>query len=527
MSRRRKQKQAWGKEELELARLSLAEYGMFMDPGIRGRMAEFHYTLADHLQKCLTFQEGYTRLIINAPPRHGKTQWVGRYAVPWAIGRFPWLMVMFAAHTSSLVTRQAREITRYMERPEYKALFGDRFTGKRTQEEIETGSILGEQFGYMKFGGVDGGFTGLGANVVIIDDPYKTRKEAESETVREGVWDWFNDDMMTRLENPKAVIVMHTRWHTEDLAGRLIAEEPDEWKVLRFPYLQDRDPVDYDPRPKGKGLWPGINLTDNAYPNAETPEERMAMAEADYLAHFEKENKRNAYGTAALLQNAPIPKEGGGWREDSKRYYDLPPDMLLGHCHRCIISVDCSYGRKGKENDPQGVAIVGQKGNSYYLIRSYAKKVDFVELRGFIKRLISTNGVVPLVLVEDKALGPELYRQLKESYANTVEFKVGSVSKEARYEAVATVANDGRFYIPTDTHQDTDTKECIKQLWSRNMCKHDDMGDAVVQAILHCEKNQSLGNTLRKQVANMTSGVVQASEPGNRLFEALYQINKR
>ena len=191
------------------------------------------------------------RLMLFLPPRHGKSEMTTiRYAV-WRLERNPELKIIIGAYNQTLAnkfSRKARKIadTRIQ-------LDGNR----AAVEEWET-----EAGGGFRAVGLGAGITGQGGDLIIIDDPVKNREEANSETYRQKVWDWYTDDLYTRLEPGAAIILIMTRWHEDDLAGRiLVSEDKNDWTVISLPAeAEENDPLHREP---GAALCPDrFNLND-------------------------------------------------------------------------------------------------------------------------------------------------------------------------------------------------------------------------------------------------------------------------
>ena len=202
------------------------------------------------------------RLIINMAPRHGKSELVSHWFPVWFLDTFPQFRVILTSYEADYAASWGRKV---------------RNTIQAHQEElrvrISSDSSAANRWdttdgGGMNTAGAAGPITGKGANVLIIDDPHKDREQAESEVYREKIWDWWTGTARERLEPmpwaPHGVaILMMTRWHTDDLASRLIARKVDlveeaqyalPWYVYKLPALAlDNDPLGRAP---GEALWP-------------------------------------------------------------------------------------------------------------------------------------------------------------------------------------------------------------------------------------------------------------------------------
>ena len=223
------------------------------------------------------------RLMIMMPPRHGKTALVTvRYPV-WRMERQPGLRVIVAAYNQVLANKFSR-----MSRGIAKARLG-LHDDRRAVEEWQTQTGC-----WYRAVGVGGGITGMGADLIIIDDPIKSREEAQSAAYRDKVWGWYTNDLYTRLEPGGAIVLVMTRWHEDDLAGRILASDSaGEWVVVRLPALaEDGDPLG---RPVGEAL------NAERYPVDELERIRVVLG---------------TWAFEALYQQRPMPPEGGLFRRD-------------------------------------------------------------------------------------------------------------------------------------------------------------------------------------------------------------------
>ena len=190
--------------------------------------------------------------------------------------------------------------------------------------------------------GVGGPITGRGADLLIIDDPVKSAEEADSETYRNRAWDWYRATAYTRLEPEGALLLIMTRWHEDDLAGRILANQVDEtvpWEVISLPALADGE--DALGREAGQALWP------------ERYDER-ALAEI--------RAQLGSYHFTALYQQRPAPPEGALFKEEWWRFWAEAPT-----CEEVVLSVDCSY-KDGKGSSYTVIQVWGRVGVRIYLL---------------------------------------------------------------------------------------------------------------------------------------------------------------
>jgi predicted phage terminase large subunit-like protein len=269
------------------------------------------YQLATHIQlmiAALAELKPGDALIITMPPRHSKTETVKAW-VEWMLGQFPDSEVMYASYSVRLARTSSRSIRNEIATGlAFPRFFPNVGLAADSQAATDWGTTQG---GFFRAAGVGGSITGMGARFAVIDDPVKDRKAAESETVREGIWEWFTSAMLTRLSPDAVLVLMHTRWHPADLAGKVLAklEEDDDdelggltWKHLNLAAIYD-DPNVTDPmgRDLGQPLWP-----------SKFPLKRLLGMKA-----------ANEYDFEALYQQRPR-KRGGQVFGDTPTRYETP-----------------------------------------------------------------------------------------------------------------------------------------------------------------------------------------------------------
>ena len=255
----------------ELARRSLSDFARTMIPALD--LTPFHRSYYDTLDR---FARGeIRRLIVSIPPQHGKSLGSSVLLPAYLLGRQPDRRIALASYNLRLASRFNRQIQRLMDASAYRSVFPrtrlkrssakDRGT-LRTAEEFE---LVGSRGGLLSVGR-DGALTGRPVDLFILDDLYKNAQEANSPLVRDHAWDWYNAVVKTRLHNDSQELLVFTRWHEDDLIGRIAAREPitdinevgqrpagpSSWLRLNFEAVKQGPPTSADPRRQGEPLWP-------------------------------------------------------------------------------------------------------------------------------------------------------------------------------------------------------------------------------------------------------------------------------
>lgn len=262
--------------ERELARRHFQDYVLRMRPPSY-RPGWVHEMVCAKLEQFLqdVADKKGPRLMLFLPPRHGKSTLASEEFPSWALGKYPDFEIISTSYTTELPIKFSRVIReRIRDNPMYRALFPACELRADSQGVEKWNTTAGG--GYM-VAGVGGGITGFGAHVLIIDDPVKDAKEADSETILSGAWDWFTSTAYTRLAPGGGVLIIMTRWSDLDLAGRLLAQQKeheqelldgditeggfDRWEVIAFPAIAKEDEAH---RKKGEALhaerWPAERL---------------------------------------------------------------------------------------------------------------------------------------------------------------------------------------------------------------------------------------------------------------------------
>lgn len=348
------------------------------------------------------------RLMIFMPPRHGKTESVTVRFPAWVIEKDQWFRFILAAYNFSLASKFSRKVQRVV-KSRGIALEREAVEDWETKEE-----------GGVRAVGVGSGVTGHGANGILIDDPVKSREEAYSATYREKVWDWYRDDLYTRLEPNGFIILIMTRWHHDDLAGRILAnDKKKEWTVLKLAALaEENDPL-------------GRNIGEALCPDRFTADELLSIKSV-MNSDFE-----------SLYQQNPTAAAGEIFKREWWKYYKQAPQFI-----RVIQAWDTGFKDK-QENDPSCCLTWGETHNGFYLLDRWNERVTFPELKKAAIQLFDKHHP-EVVVVEDKASGQSLIQELKTNTKIPVLPVKADKDKIARANAITPLVESGRVYLPED-----------------------------------------------------------------------------
>jgi len=431
------------------ARSHLIPFAVRVQPGYQP--SAVHYLIASYLERI--DRRDITRLIVEIPPRHGKTNLISELFPAWYLGRHPDQRIIGTSYAGGLANRISRRARNVLDSPLWP--FPDVGIA-RDLGAVQSWDLAGHRGGYIA-AGVGGGIGGHGAHVLLIDDPFKNAMEAESHTVRESVWEWYTSTAYTRLMEDSAVIIVSTRWHEDDLIGRILrSQDADRWTVIHLPAVAEDDD-DLLGRAPGEPLWP------ERYP-------------AESLAVIK--NVVGARYWSALYQQRPSPAEGGilpraGWTFWHPPGRPLPPvsvRMLDGSHHLCPVrelpermdrtdqSWDLAF-RDGVESTAMGHGVEGeggsfvvgqvwsQSGADLYLRSQLRARLGFVGTISAIRSLREQWPNTGATYVENKANGPAVIQSLRRQIPGIIPVEPEG-GKAARAVAVSPNIESGNVMLP-------------------------------------------------------------------------------
>jgi predicted phage terminase large subunit-like protein len=408
------------------------------------------------------------RLIITMPPRHGKSQLVSRHFPSWGLGVDPDTSIIAASYSASLAKRFNKNVQNIIESDIYHEIFPNtsftersekvRFVKRRktyvkTMEFFEVPGFEGS----LRSVGVEGGITGMGADILIIDDPFKDRKSADSPTVRESVWDWYTSTAYTRLSPCGGVLVTVTRWHEDDLVGRLVEamkqEGGDQWEIINYPAIAERDEPH---RKKGEALHPG------RYP-------------LEMLLRIK--HNIGSYDWGSLYQQHPTPRGGGVFKAKWIRHWTECPKVF----DRVIQSWDFTF-KDSENSDNVSGQVWGQLGSNFYLLDNDTDRMDFVSQVRAMQRMSSKWPEALEKVVEDKANGPAIISAIGSRIPGIVPYTPRG-SKTARAYSVSPLFEAGNVYLPPMDEEHPWVKKYVDELLAFPNAEHDDQVDSTTQAL--------------------------------------------
>lgn len=440
----------------EMARRKLLSFVKYRFPGYKSNW--HHEVLADALERVERGE--LKRLIVNMPPRHGKSELVSVNFPAWCMGKNKDRSIIAASYAASLAQDFGRKVRNIMDDSDYKTLFDTRLA----EDSQAKGSWATNGRGEYNAAGVGGSIVGKGASILIIDDPVKNREEADSEVISENIWDWYKGAARTRLTPDGAIVIVMTRWRDNDLVGRIIEEtrvtSGEKWEVVTLPAIAEHD------------------------------EEHRKVGEALWANHYTLENLeqiRNDVGSyefASQYQQNPINRETQLFKPDLFRNITLRE--VQEKVTSCFVTIDSALSKR-KNSDYTGVCINWVDSENVWHLKAYRTKVDPTELIQLIFDLHKAYKPEAIGLEETtmtQAIDPFLTVEMakRNVYPNVVPLKHGGVNKEVRIKGLLPRYDRGHIY-----HIDNLAVDLERELVRFPSSSHDDVMDATAYQIFIAE----------------------------------------
>lgn len=425
-------------------------YGVRLSGG-RYRYARHIALLSERI--AYHIRRGDGRLIVAMPPRHGKSETVSHYTPVWALDQWPEMRVILCSYEASFARSWGRKVRNTVQE------HADVLRVRIAEDSQAAEGWQTTAGGGMHTAGAGGPITGKGADLLIVDDPFKNAEEADSPRIRDNVWEWWLSTARTRVEPGGTIIVVQTRWHEDDLVGRLLAQaqadpEADQWEVINLPAIaEDRDVLGREP---GEALWPW-----------RWPVERLRAIERSVGARWWN----------AMYQGRPSPVEGGILRRDWWRFYRRAPSEL----DEVIQSWDMSF-KDTQTSDYVVGQVWGRKGADRYLLDQVRDRMDFPATVQAVRTMTAKWPGATVKLVEGKANGPAVIASLAREIPGLIEVEPKG-SKTARAAAVSPYLEAGNVWIPDPTIAAW-VHDFVEECAAFPNGAHDDQVDAMTQALI-------------------------------------------
>lgn len=407
--------------------------------------ARHHEWMCSHLE--LVAKREILRMTLSMSPGHAKSTYCSHLFPAWYLGNHPNHKYLQAGHTQEFVDEEmGKKVRGIIDSEDYLQVFphvrldpSSKAAGRFSIHKHK-GKYLGR--------GVGQGIAGFRGNVGAVDDPFASQEDAESQTIRRKVYDWFIADFTTRLLPRSPLFVVATRWHTDDLCGRL--EELNKqgkgipWTIINLPAIAEDTDKFPDPlgRVDGEPLWPEFYTL-------------------EHLLNFKATAPAKTWN--ALYQGKPMDIEGGTFKADWVRRYEKIPENEtndLGRLtkviiRRVVVSVD-SANKANERNDYTAITVwIEDAFRKHYLVDVIRKRLEFPDLCTAVDDVVNKwNGRligsrVSAILVEDKGSGTQyIQTQRGKAPAPVIAIEVGQNSKEFRFDAVTPMWEAGEVLLP-------------------------------------------------------------------------------
>lgn len=432
---------------------TMEEFDQLMAQGgsLETGLAAHHILLMQKLQQ--TMEKPYGRLMVFMPPGGAKSTYCSVVAPTWYMGKYPGRQIILASYGTDLAKKHGAKGRIIVSQPNYIDAFNTTISKKTGAKEMwalnypgdETGERTGSE--YMS-GGLLSGITGNRANGVILDDPIKGRKDANSKTIRDATMEALEDDLQTRYVPGAWMILVQTRWHDEDVAGQLLPEDYDgesglidcrdgmQWEVINLvAKVETEKQAEQDPlgRAVGEYLW---------------PEWFDAMHWKIYEPRPGDPNSPSERRWASLFQQKPRPDHGNQFEREWVNWYDIGQ-----HPKYLNVYTASDYSVSDGEGDytEHGVAGLDEHGDIWILDWWYGQNAPDITIDALLnlaKRWRAKQGFDEAGLIE-KAIKPQFRMRMRQmEYYLDVQYLPTIGDKVARFQSFRGMASAGKLHVP-------------------------------------------------------------------------------
>lgn len=419
----------------------------------------FHQIIADKLQEVYEriLNGESPRVMISMPPRHGKSDTATKKFPSWVLGKSPDFPIIVSTYSQDLSSKFGQGTRDLMNSRNYKAVFNTRLRDD-TQSKA---SWMTEKDGGYEAVGVGGAITGKGFKIGIIDDPIKNDEEAESLLIRDKIHSWYSTTFYTRQEGNAAIIVIQTRWHDDDLYGRLIKEQIeaekngesdyDKWEIINFTAVAESDDK-Y--RKTGEPLW----------------------SEKFSLEQLNKTKKTlGPYKWSALYQQNPVDADAQEFKKHWFKYRTL--DELARMSTRNFLTIDPASAMRGNSDNIGAVLNMVDRENKWNFL-TWKLRLNAPELINFIFKIKADYGFEKVGIEEgvyQQVIKPYLDKEMRTRnvFFEVVELKHSQNQKVLRIRGLIPYYNSGSIF-----HVEGFSADIEEELIIFPKGAHDDVADA-------------------------------------------------
>lgn len=463
---------------LTLAPNDMTAYAEYLNP--EEYPAHWHQWLCERLMEMERGEDHALRMLISAPPGHAKSTYSSRIFPSWYMGRNPSHKYIQAGHTQNFCENEFGKKTKaIVDSDIYRNIFPKIALSKDSKAAGYWG--IAEYGGSYLTRGVGQGIAGFRANCAGVDDPFATREDAESQTIRDKVWDWFSADFTTRLLPRSPMFVVATRWHSDDLCGRV--EEMNRegkgipWLVVNLPAIavEDKDVLG---RLEGDPLW-GEFYT------------------LEHLMNLKATLPARDWNS--LYMGKPMDEDGGVIQGSWISRYDTLP--AVDQIKRITVSADTAM-KTGERNDYTAILVwIEGIHNDHYLAYVHRERMEFDDMVRRIEN-IATQWGATAIIVEDKGSGTQ-YVQTRAGKApcSVIPISTSNNSKEFRLDGVSPMFESGQVLLPKTASWVADYES---ELLGFPTAKYDDQVDATSQYLNWARQRQGRG-TVKLQGISISS----------------------
>ena len=444
--------------EYKKMRDSYAYYVKYVHPTYK--LTKFHALLCNLCQWVVEQVEKgkKIRICISCPPQHGKSMSLTETLPSWFIGRNPNMRAIITAYNADIAEKFG-DRNRQLVKEFGKDIFNIRISESQDNKTLWN---LDKTRGGLYSAGILGGLTSNTSQLTIVDDPYKNGVEAENPEIREKIYQTFADSVVSRSNGiGNAIIVIHTRWHDDDLIGRLVEQG---WIYFNIPAVWESGEDKLLGRKPGQTLCPELGF------DAEWAEQ----------THKLLGNRK----WSALYQGKPYVDGGNIVKREDIRYYNqntLPPTF-----QEYVLSCDLTFGGLAKADDPYCMTLWGRNEGNHYLLKIYNRRASFKDTALMIRTICSEYPQLRKKIIESKANGRATIELLGQEIGGFIPFDPKNLSKEDRLNNVVPYFEGGNVYFPCEEIEPR-IEEFVGQLLKFPNTTHDDFVDTISQYLLNYE----------------------------------------